>query len=171
MAISDWIPEVWAARYTRALRNELVWGNFVDTSHQPEIVNYGDTIHIPTWNKKVTVSDYVIGTALSDPETADGGDIEMNIDKQKAWNLQVYDINQVQSRPNIMDRFMNQAAFDSASQIDTDIKAEFVKNYDASREEEVSGTLEADEFGKAFITAIIKTKRLMTEAHIPLDGR
>ena len=171
MAISDWIPEVWAARFTRRLRDQLVWGNFVDRSYAPMVVSYGDTIHIPTFSKSTTMRDYTVATDIAAPERATGDKIDMEINKQKYFNIAVDDINAVQSRPNILDEFMTDAAFQSAKVIDTDIKAEFVTNYLAARENEVTGTLEAPAFGSNFLKALAKTKRQMDEANIPAQGR
>ena len=172
MAISDWVPNIWSAAFTRKLRDTLVWGGRIDRSFSSgEILRYGDTIEVPTYTKEYTIGDYTPGTDISAPETADGGKITLTIDKRKYFNFKVDDVHAAQSKPDIMERTMREAVRNMADTIEDDIKAEIVKNYVGTREEEVSGTLEAATFGTAFLGALIKTKQAMTKAKLPLEGR
>lgn len=172
MAISAWVPTIWEARFIRKNEDALVWGQLVDRSWgQGEIIRYGNTIKIPTFTKDFTVRDYTIGTAIEDPEQADGGTVDLSINKQKYFNFAVYDINEVQTKPNIMDRSLQQSAYNMASQMDNDIKAEFITGYDSKREQVVSDKLEANTFGSNFLKALNKVNRQMDEAKLPRSGR
>ena len=98
MAITDWIPQVWSARFLRKLEENRVWGNLVDRSYQEgEIIQFGNSLKIPTWTKDFTVQDYAIGTPLVAPEEADGEEVTLLVNKQKYFSFIVEDIQLIQT--------------------------------------------------------------------------
>lgn len=171
MAISNWIPEVWAARFVSTLRARLVYGMFVNRNYRGNITMAGDTVKVPLWNKSFTVRDYVQGTALVAPENADGSTVDMLIDKQKYVNFEVEDIDALQSEPDLMDRAMEEAAYDMASQIDDDLQAVFNGTYAAARSERVTEAVTANDIGEKLIQGVINLRRKMSAAEQPTDGR
>ena len=59
MAVTQWIPDVWAARFVSTLRASLVYEMFVNRNYRGNITMAGDTVKVPLWSKSFTVRDYV----------------------------------------------------------------------------------------------------------------
>ena len=173
MAIGDWTPKIWSARFTRKLEDNLVWLPLTNQEYTPEVVNYGDTIEIPTFTKNFTISDYTIGTDLGTPERADGGKVTLNVNKQKAFNFAVDDITQRQSRPNVIQRSMNGAVFNMAAQVEADIEAEFAGNIAAARLTTVNAEVGANNHGFAIelIADLNEVHAKMDALNVPREGR
>lgn len=171
MAISNFIPDVWAARFVTTLRASLVYGMFVNRNYRGNITMAGDTVKVPLWNKSFTVRDYVKGTALVAPEEADGSTVDMAIDKQKYVNFEVDDIDELQSEPDLMERAMNEAAYDMASQIDSDLQTTFNGAYAAARSVRVTDAFTADSIGQKLLEGVISLRRMMSTANLPMEMR
>ena len=174
MAITDWIPQVWSARFLRKLEENRVWGNLVDRSYQEgEIIQFGNSLKIPTWTKDFTVQDYAIGTPLVAPEEADGEEVTLLVNKQKYFSFKVEDIQQAQARPSIIDRAVAQSATNMANQIEADIEAEFATNIGAGTL--IAETAEVGATGNAFAIAMVNRLNEVNEVfdslNVPQEGR
>lgn len=165
---SNFVPNVWSARFTSRLMENLVWGDIVNRNYQGAISSAGDTVKVPTPATSITVRDYSIDTDIADAELASGSTVDMNIDKQKYFHFYVDDIDRAQSMPNIMDDAMQWAAYQMALTIDADIRAEVGEAFDATRRTEAvnKATSPASGFVAEFIAALAKTTRVFEEANI-----
>lgn len=171
MAVTQWIPDVWAARFVSTLRASLVYEMFVNRNYRGNITMAGDTVKVPIWNKSFTVRNYVKGTALVAPEESDGSTVDLNIDKQKYVNFEVDDIDALQAEPDLMDRAMYEAAYNMASQIDDDLQTTFNGTYNASRSIRVTEAFTADDVGEKLIEGVISLRRMMSTANLPMEMR
>lgn len=171
MAITNFIPDVWAARFVTTLRARLVYGMLVNRNYRGEITQAGDTVKVPIWDKSFTVRDYVKGMALAAPEEADGSTVDLVIGKQKYVNFEVDDIDALQSEPDLMSRAMEEAAFDMANQIDSDLQATFNGTYNATRSVRVIEAFTASDVGEKLIQGLISLRRMMSTANQQMDMR
>ena len=57
---------------------------------------------IPKWSKVITVGDYNVDTDIAAAETADGSTVDVELNKKKYFNLQIDDVNEVQSKPSLI---------------------------------------------------------------------
>ena len=174
MTTAAFIPEIWSARFTSRLRENLVWGSRVNRNYEGDIAGAGDTVKIPTPSTAITVRDYVVGTDIEDAETTSGSTTDLVIDKQKYIHFLVDDVDRAQERPNIMDDAMGEGAFQLSKQVDTDIRAEFNTAFDATRriaQQTAHPDVTDATFGQQFIRNVSKLKRTMTDAHLPLEDR
>lgn len=169
---SNFVPEIWSARFTSRLDDELVWGAVANRSYEGDIAGAGDTVHIPTPTTTVTVRDYTIDTNIAAAELASGSDQELNIDQQKYFHFYVDDIDRAQSRPNIMDDAMGRASRAMAEEVDTYIRGRVHANYNASRQSGiVTKAPGAADWGSDIIKELAKLKRMMTTAKLQQGDR
>ena len=171
-AVSSFIPNVWGARFIERLRDELVFGRVVNRNYEGDISQYGDTVKVPTPSTAITVRDYQVDTDIANAETTSGTTQDLDIDKQKYFHFLVDDIDRAQSKPDIMDDAMGEAARQMAVQVDKDIATELNLGYNSSRAEAaIADAPTATTWGAKFLDAISAVKRKMTVADIPLSNR
>ena len=122
MAITKFIPEVWAANLLTTLDKALVFGSgeVTNRDYEGDISAYGDTVHI-TSIADPTIAPYTKDTNLDDPEALTDDEQLLTIDQANSFNFQIDDINKAQTRNNgaLMSEATRRAAFglrDSADQ-------------------------------------------------------
>lgn len=120
MAYKNFIPQVWANEIMHNNAKLLVLANLCTTKYKGDL-HYGDRIKIPGIGA-VTVGDY--NGTLADPETVADTSVYLDINKQKAFNVLIDDIDKKQSIPGAMGAIMQEASEAMADQEDTDIGAE-----------------------------------------------
>ena len=173
MALSDFVPQIWSARFTTKLRDALVWGSVMNANYEGEIQAAGDTVKIPTSTTTITVRDYTESTDIADAQEANGTTQDLLIDKQKYFHFYVDDIHEAQTRPELMDDAMGEAAFQMANQQDDDYATTIQSAYDVSRNTAVSVAMNAADNGYdiALLQAFTATAKSMDEANVPQEDR
>jgi hypothetical protein len=101
MAITKFIPEVWAAELLSVLDTSLVYAGSPcsNRDYEGEISAFGDTVHITSIGDP-TITPYTKNTNLSDPEALTDDEQLLVIDQQNSFNFQVDDIDKAQVRNN-----------------------------------------------------------------------
>lgn len=169
---TNFVPEIWSARFTSRLDDALVWGSLTNTNYEGDIAAAGDKVKIPTPTTTVTVRDYVQDTNIMAAEITSGTSQDLDIDQQKYFHFYVDDIDRAQAQPNIMDDAMGRAARSMALTVDTGLQGIFNGAYDASRRAAAIGdAITTAAFGTSFLKAVTKLKRMMTMADIPMEDR
>lgn len=114
MAVTTFIPEVWAAQLLVALDEWTVLGQpgVSNRDYEGDIAAYGDTVHINTLGRP-TIDDYVKYVTDIDPEALDTTDETLVIDQAKYFAFEVDDVDMRQARNG--GALLNQAA-DQAAQ-------------------------------------------------------
>lgn len=113
MAIASFIPQIWGARLQQNLRRSLIFGALVNHYYEGEIRKYGDTVHINTLND-ITVKPYTKGIDIDAPEQLTGTDSVLKINHGAYFNFYVDDVDQVQSRHELVDTATENAAYQLA---------------------------------------------------------
>lgn len=109
MAITTFIPKIWAARLLDKLNRQLVFGNLVNRNYEGEILKYGDTVHINSL-EDITVKAYTPNTDIAAPEQLTTTDTALVIDHGAYYNFYVDDVDKVQARGDLIDAAMANAA-------------------------------------------------------------
>lgn len=117
MAITTFIPKLWAARLLDHLDKAHVATAFVNRNYEGEIRRMGDTVHIDTLTD-LTIGTYTANTDMSAPETLATTDQTLVINQAKYFNFQVDDIDRVQAAGPLMDAAMQRAAYGLADVVD-----------------------------------------------------
>lgn len=119
MAISNFIPEVWAASLLSNLQKNLVYGGIANRDYEGEISAFGDTVHI-TSIATPTITAYSKDNDLGSPQALTDADRALVIDQAQSFNFQVDDIDLRQSRNGgaLMDEASKEAAYALADTAD-----------------------------------------------------
>ena len=171
MSVTAHIPQLYAADYTRALRERLVFRARGNNEYEAELRGYGDRVKIPNATRDPTVRDYTENTAIVDGEQMTGTEVVLMMDKQKYTHVYVDDVERVQTRANVRRRLVANSSQALVKQIDTDHRVEWNTAYLAARSVQVTEALTAATQATKLLEAVTNINRLMTEADIPEDGR
>lgn len=169
MAIADFIPNVWSARFTEILWRNRVYGAGTNRNYEGEIRMAGDTVKVPTATGRPTVRDYQVNTDIAVPELTDGTTADLSVDQQKYFNFFVDDIQRRQMVPDLMDATIEIAAQLIAETQDEYLMGVFSGAFASARS--ITSANGADATPQQIIESFIQLRRAMTEAHIPLEGR
>lgn len=123
MAVTSFIPKLWASRLLAGLEKSHVALAFVNRDYEGEIKKLGDTVHVNSIGA-ITVRDYTKGTPIQGPEELSTTDQTLVIDQAKYFNFAVDDIDKVQAAGPLMDSAMRKAAYGIADVVDTKIFTE-----------------------------------------------
>lgn len=98
MAVTSFVPEVWAASVLTALGEALTYGSdgVTNRDYQGEITEFGGAVTVntladPTIETYVPYTDMAGSTASTAPQT-------MAVDQRKAWQVPVDDVDKAQMR-------------------------------------------------------------------------
>lgn len=119
MAIDNFIPAIWSNKLLTRLHNSLVFGQdaVINRDYEGEITGAGSSVKIHGIGA-VTVSDYTKNTDLSAPEALTDTESVLSIDRAKAFNFQIDDVDKAQQTPKVMDGAMAEAAYALANETD-----------------------------------------------------
>lgn len=119
MAITNFIPEVWAASLLSNLQKNLVYGGIANRDYEGEISAFGDTVHI-TSIATPTITAYSKDNDLGTPQALTDADRALVIDQSQSFNFQIDDIDLRQSRNGgaLMDEASMEAAYALADTAD-----------------------------------------------------
>ena len=174
MALADFIPSIWSARFTSKLYAARVWGSLTNRNYQGSLSAGGNTVKIPTSSTSIAVGDYTSGTAITAaPDQADGDTEDLVVNQQKFFRFLVDDIQEFQTQPGLMDDAMRESAEQVAIVQDNFLKNFYGTNYAAGRSVEIPGAMhgESEGFAVALINAFIDSKKALTNLNISMSNR
>lgn len=116
MALTAFIPQLWAASLLENLNNAHVYANCVNKDYQDNL-KVGDTVRINSIGR-VTIGNYTKNTWTISPEVLDGTGQTLLIDTAKYFDFGIDDIDQAQQTPKLMNAFMEEAAWGLAEAAD-----------------------------------------------------
>ena len=174
MAIADLIPTLWVARFTLIYYYEMVWGMLANRTYEGQIRQRGDTVKIPTYDRLVTVNDYVVGTPMVAPQQPTGTTQDLVINKQKYFRVAMEDIHRVQSAPDLFMMLMQDAARKMAETVDGDIQTPIntaLGALGAGKYERLTDAYTASGLGKKVVLAFVDAKTRLDQLNVPAAAR
>lgn len=169
MAITNFIPQVWAAQLLTSLKKSLVYAQagVVNRNYEGEIADFGDTVKITSISRP-TISTYVSGSTTITPEQLTDAQRNLVIDQAKYFAFEVDDIDLRQARNG--GALLQEAAVESAYGL-RDNADQYVAGL-------YTGAAAANQIGTVSVTsaalAYTQLRRLMVkldEASVPREGR
>ncbi len=115
MGLESFIPNVWSAKLLTRLRKNLVFPSVVNSDYEVDLA-FGDRVKINEVGP-VTVSTYTKNGTLTF-ENLDSAQKELILDQQKSFSFSIDDIDMAQTKPNVMNGAMDNAAYAIADTID-----------------------------------------------------
>jgi len=117
MALTNFIPTVWAAGIQRELERKYVFGNLVNRDYEGDISGFGDKVNINSVSD-ITIGDYVANSTVITPEQLDSTQQQLLIDQSKYFAFYVDDVDNAQTKPKVMAEAMRKSSRGLANQAD-----------------------------------------------------
>ncbi len=160
MALSYFIPTVWSETLYRELEKEYIGVKNCSRDYEGDVKSIGDTVKIIGINP-ISVFDYTKNTDMQTPEELSDSERSLVIEKAKAFNFLIDDIDKVQSTPKLMQEAMRQAASALSDEADKYI-------YSLYSQVTSANTIEKDSLKSAdVLDFLLDVKRVMMEADVP----
>ncbi len=118
MAISNFIPTVWSETLAKELDKQYIAVRNCNRLFEGEIKNAGDRVKINSIGT-VKVFDYTKNSDMNSPQTLDDSSVMLTIDRAKAFNFQVDDVDKTQANVNLLRAAMSEAASAIADEADS----------------------------------------------------
>lgn len=166
MAITTFIPKVWSARLLANLEKALVFAPLFNRDYEGEIAQYGDTVHINTL-AGISVKKYTPNTDIDDPEQLTTTDQTLVIDEGNYFNFYLNDVDAAQSRSDLMDGAMRNAAYAIADKVDQYLAGKLL---DAATITESADIASKSNAINAY-DSVVKLKTAMDKKNAPKTGR
>lgn len=111
------IPTFWSGKLAEKFYATTVFGEIANTNWYGEISNVGDTVIINTI-PTLTIKEYKVGMQL-EYEVPQGETFEIKVDKGHYFAFNVNDVMKLQSKPNLMSMFTDDATMQMKIKVDT----------------------------------------------------
>ncbi|MDR1563886.1 MAG: P22 coat protein - protein 5 domain protein [Oscillospiraceae bacterium] len=168
MAISNFIPQVWAAKLLIELRKALVYGGsgIINKNFQGDISKLGDSVKVSSIGD-ISIFDYAKNTDISALQTLDDSAVTLIINQAKAFNFQIDDVDNAQMNPKIMMDAMQKAAYKLADAADQYIASNYI---------DIANTIGSDATPEVLTAAnaydkLVDMRVALDEANVPTIGR
>jgi N4-gp56 family major capsid protein len=169
VAITNFIPEVWAAQLLSSLKKSLVFAQstIVNRNYEGDIANFGDTVNITSISRP-TIATYAKGSTTITPEALTDASRTLLIDQAYYFAFEVDDVDLRQSRDGgaLMAEAAQEAAYGLADTADQYVAGLFSGVAAGNAIGTVSVTTAA-----LAVTQLVKLKQKLDEANVPQDGR
>lgn len=112
MSVDGFIPTIWSARLLGRLAKAHIFGQpgVINRDYEGEIRNVGDSVRVGSIGA-ITIKDYTKNSDIDAPEELTDAQTTLVVDQGKYFNFAVDDVDAAQTRPNLMDGAMGEAAF------------------------------------------------------------
>ena len=157
---------VWATLFIQALEKNLVYGGLNNKNYEAD-TNNARTVKIPKISGTVNVRDYTKDTDINAPDDLDDATIDLVMSNQKYFNLQVDDLDKVQSNVNVLGEYMRQAAIKVRETVDQQVANFLAEKTPATSIVEVTTAKASVTDG--YIGDLLELKELVRSANIAPD--
>lgn len=120
MALNHTIPELWRAALKQNFRKANIWTNYV-TDVSSELAQGGDTLHIQEVTSAGAIADYTKEADIPAATYPSDTDQTLVIDQMKTFNIAIDDVDRVQARPDVMEKFTENTMAAMARVVDADL--------------------------------------------------
>ncbi|MFF7112208.1 N4-gp56 family major capsid protein [Streptomyces albogriseolus] len=166
MALTNFVPAVYAAATLAALDSALAYGSegVTNRDYEGDVSEFGGSVVIntvadPTIETYTAYTDMTGGNAASTPQT-------MPIDQQKAWSLDIDDVDRAQARDDndFVSKVSARAAHLLAKAADAYIAAQMAASVTPGAEVTVEAPADAYDL-------LVDLRTELSENDVPIDGR
>ncbi|MBR6920895.1 MAG: hypothetical protein IKH51_01750 [Clostridia bacterium] len=160
MALSYFIPTVWSQTLYRELDREYVAVKNCSRDFEGDIKNVGDTVKI-VGVSPISVFDYTKNTNMSAPAELTDTQRTLTIEKAKAFNFAIDDIDRAQATPKLMKEAMHLAASALANEADKYVFSLY-SQVSASNTKTVTGLTSSN-----VVDMLLEVRQKMLEHDVP----
>lgn len=109
MGFANFKPDVWSSKILEERDRFCVGVNLCDRSCESDIVDFGKSIKL-NFTTRPTVKSYIAGSDIDSAEVLAGSSATLNINQQRYVHFIVDDVDELQSKPELMSSCMKEAA-------------------------------------------------------------
>ena len=170
MALTRFIPQVWAANLLVALQKSHVFAQpgVVNRDYEGEIAQFGDTVHI-TMISDPTIGTYVANSTTITPNELTDAARSLTIDQAKFFAFQVDDIDRRQARGDVMQQAMTRSAYLLRDVVDQYFAGLYTQAASANSLGTVSVTSSTPT--DCYDKVLVPLKVSLDQSNIPPEGR
>lgn len=171
MAVSNFVPDLWAAKLLVALRKAHVAGNLVNRDYEGEIKREGDSVKITSIND-VTIGSYTAHTDIT-VEDIDDATRSLLIDQAKYFAVELDDIERAQYKKGGGKSPLEQAVENAAYQL-RDVSDAFLLAAMTTAAQGTGndlGTVAIHTTANNLYDAIVDLGVVLDEDNVPTEGR
>ena len=117
MALTNALPQVWAAALLRAFPTVSIWAALA-RDFSADVSEYGKTLNINRITGTITVRAYAAGSDLEAPEQPSDENVALALDQHRYINVSVPDVERVQARADVLADWSRQAMEKIAGEYD-----------------------------------------------------
>ena len=169
MAITNFIPEVWAAELLSSLKKAQVFGSpaVVNRNYEGQISQSGDTVRITSISRP-TIATYTKNSTTITPETLTDAQSTLVIDQSKYFAFEIDDIDMRQARDGgaLMSEAAQEAAY-GLSDLADQLIAGLYTGVDSSNAISTTSITTA----ALAVTGLVNLKVKLDNANVPTQGR
>lgn len=138
---AKFIPQLWGGKMVDNLYAATVFGEIANTDYEGEIKDVGDSVIINT-TPAITIRDYEIGNPAGITyEKPTSPNVLLDINRAKYFGFECNDIEEYQSKPQLMDKFSADAGERMKVAIDTDVLANIYSSVAAENTGNTAGVI------------------------------
>lgn len=167
MAVSDFIPTIWAARFTEQLYKRRVYGLNANRNYEGNAS--GGKVKVPTHTTGTSVASYTEGTAIAAATAVNGTMADLNLDQQKYFHLIAYDISRFQANADLLDAAVADAVEKTAQLQDTYLMGIYAGAFANGRRDTSANTAAAT--NEAVVASFFKLQEAMSKGNVPEENR
>lgn len=165
MAITEFIPELWASTLLAQLEPTYVYSSLFNRDYEGEIKQHGDTVHITSVGD-VVVKNYVEGTTVIGYDDLSDDGQTLAIDQAKYWAFKVPDIKRAQAAGDFVTPSMRSAALGLNGGVDSYVSGLIATNIDSGNILTPVAATKANAYD-----ALVDLGTQLTLNDVPLSGR
>lgn len=169
MAITNFIPEVWASEILSIMRSTLVYAQagIINRDYEGEISQAGDTVHITSFEDP-TVKDYTRNGSIEWDLLTDAT-LPFTITQSKYFAFKVDDLDKRQALSGFVEEASRGASYGLASNTDAYVAAQMAAGVDASNQLGTVALAVATPAGAYDMLVDLRTR--LTRSNVPSAGR
>lgn len=119
MALTNFRRDIWSAMLIMQFRNMSTWSMMVSREYEAELMDAKRAKINSIQHSSITVKDYTRDADIDAPEALnEGTEYILDLDQEKYYNFAVDDLDELQSRPNLMGEGMRAAFANVVDYID-----------------------------------------------------
>lgn len=167
MAITKFIPKIWAAALLQALNDKLVYAQpgIVNRDYEGDIARAGDTVHITSFvdpaTRAYTRNADITWDLLSDSQQS------LVIDQQRYFAFKVDDVDKRQALPGFIDEASKGAAYNLSADADGFVATTMAAGVDPAN---ALGAVSPATPEEAY-DLLVEFRTVLTRSNTPPDGR
>lgn len=118
--VDSFIPTVATANAMATLKEKRGISQYINTDFSEDLRSYGESVKVPFLGSLGTADDKAAGSDYTGTAPADS-DVTITLDKHKYKKVFIEDVARAESRPDVMQGYVNEAIFSVLKQVDVDL--------------------------------------------------